>query len=186
MLFRSELARSQESLTEFLHRQALSLRLGEEDRAALRFLIESLNEDGYLQEPIEELAAALAGDDYETRDEIVHRFTVALRLLQHLEPVGVGARNLAECMTLQLQAMLREEDDDARIAQIDAALLLCAQPTELLAKRDIKRLAAATALPEAMVRAAITLIARLEPKPGRRFIDVERNVIVPEIGRAHV
>ena len=177
----TELARSQESLTEFLHRQALSLRLGDEDRAALRFLIESLNEDGYLQEPIEELAASLAGDDYEARDEIVHRFTVALRLLQHLEPVGVGARNLAECMTLQLQAMLREEEDDARIAQIDAALLLCAQPTELLAKRDIKRLAAATALPEAQVRAAIALIARLEPKPGRRFIDVERNVIVPDV-----
>lgn len=177
----TELARSQESLTEFLHRQALSLRLGDEDRAALRFLIESLNEDGYLPEPIEELAAGLAGDDYEARDEIVHRFTVALRLLQHLEPVGVGARHLAECLTLQLQALLQEEEDDARIAQIDAALLLCAQPTELLARRDIKRLAAATALPEAQVRAAISLIARLEPKPGRRFIDVERNVVVPDV-----
>jgi len=177
----TELARSQESLSEFLHRQALSLRLGEEDRAALRFLIESLNEDGYLEEPVEELAAGLAGDDYEARDEIVHRFTVALRLLQHLEPVGVGARNLAECLTLQLQAMLREEEDDARIAQIDAALLLCAQPTELLARRDIKRLAAGTALPDAQVRSAIALIARLEPKPGRRFVDVERNVVVPDV-----
>ncbi len=93
-----------ESLTAFLHRQALALRLSEVDSAALRFLIESLNDDGYLEESLQELAIALAGpDDLEQIDELVHRFTVAQRLLQTLEPVGVGARNLAECLTLQLQ-----------------------------------------------------------------------------------
>ena len=59
----TELARSQESLTAFLHRQALALRLSEVDRAALRFLIESLNDDGYLEEPLQELAITLAGPD---------------------------------------------------------------------------------------------------------------------------
>ena len=101
----TELARSHESLTAFLHRQALSLRLSEVDTAALRFLIESLNDDGYLEEPLEELAISLAGpDDLEQIEELVHRFTVAQRLLQSLEPVGVGARNLSECLTLQLAA----------------------------------------------------------------------------------
>jgi DNA-directed RNA polymerase specialized sigma54-like protein len=57
----TELARSQESLTAFLHRQALALRLSEVDSAALRFLIESLNDDGYLEESLQELAIALAG-----------------------------------------------------------------------------------------------------------------------------
>jgi DNA-directed RNA polymerase specialized sigma54-like protein len=61
----SELARSQESLTTFLHRQALALRLSEVDRAALRFLIESLNDDGYLEDSLASLAAGLAGDDLE-------------------------------------------------------------------------------------------------------------------------
>ena len=105
----AELARSHESLTAFLHRQALSLRLSEVDTAALRFLIESLNDDGYLEEPLEELAISLAGpDDLEQIEELVHRFTVAQRLLQSLEPVGVGARNLAECLTLQLTALACE------------------------------------------------------------------------------
>ena len=56
-----DLARSSGSLTDFLHRQALSLRLSEVDRAALRFLIESLNDDGYLTDTLPELAASLAG-----------------------------------------------------------------------------------------------------------------------------
>jgi len=86
----TELARSQESLTAFLHRQALALRLSEVDSAALRFLIESLNDDGYLEESLQELAIALAGpDDLEQIDELVHRFTVAQRLLQTLEPVNI-------------------------------------------------------------------------------------------------
>jgi RNA polymerase sigma-54 factor len=174
----TELARSQESLQAHLHRQALSLRLGEEDRCALRFLIESLNDDGYLEEPLESLAAALAPQDEEQRDELVHRFTVALSLLHHLDPPGVGARSLAECMTLQLQALRAAGDESPAIV---AALAICKQPIDLLARRDIKRLAQLTGEGDAAIRAAITLITRLEPKPGRRFIDVERNIVVPDV-----
>ena len=102
----TELARSQESLQSHLHRQALRLRLSEEDRGALRFLIESLNDDGYLEEPLEELARGLAGDDEEQVENLVHHFTVALGLLHSLEPVGVGARDLGECLRLQLRALM--------------------------------------------------------------------------------
>ena len=174
-----ELARSQGSLTEHLHRQALSLRLSEIDRAALKFLIESLNEDGYLEDSLTALAASLAGsDDVEQLDELVHRFTVALRLLQSLEPVGVGARHLAECLQLQCQDRLQQAPGDATA---DVALKLCAQPMALLAKRDIKRLMALTGASDAQVRAALQFIARLEPKPGRRFVQVEQNIVVPDV-----
>ena len=182
----TELARSQESLTAFLHRQALALRLSEVDRAALRFLIESLNDDGYLEEPLQELAITLAGpDDLEQIDELVHRFTVAQRLLQTLEPVGVGARNLAECLTLQLSALAADPDSDAPAAVVQTALQICQQPLEMLARRDVRRLTQACteggAVGEERTRAAIALIARLEPRPGRRFADVERNIIIPDV-----
>ncbi|MGV0960318.1 MAG: RNA polymerase factor sigma-54 [Limnohabitans sp.] len=174
-----ELARSMGSLTDFLHRQALSLRLSEIDRAALRFLIESLNDDGYLSDTLPELAASLAGsDDLEQLDELVHRFTVALGLLQSLEPVGVGARDLAECLRIQIKALLA---DDSANATMQAALKVCAQPLELLAKRDVKRLAALTGEGEGVVKAAIAFIARLEPKPGRPFAQAEQNIIVPDV-----
>ena len=178
----TELARSHESLTAFLHRQALALRLSEIDRAALRFLIESLNDDGYLEEPLEDLAISLAGpDDLEQIEELVHRFTVAQRLLQSLEPTGVGARNLAECLTLQLTALAADEDSDADPDTVQTALRICQQPLEMLARRDIRRLTQLCGDGEERTRAAMALIARLEPRPGRRFADVERNIIIPDV-----
>ena len=175
----SELARSQESMTEFLHRQALSLRLSETDVAALRFLIESLNDDGYLEDSLRSLAEGLAGDNEEECEELEHRLTMALHLLQSLEPTGVGARDLAECLRLQLKAMtdLAPEVQEVR----DVALLICKGPLDLLAKRDVKRMVVATNSNEQLVKAAITMIGRLEPKPGRRFVDLERQVVGPDV-----
>ncbi len=180
----TEWARSQESLTEHLHRQALALRLSDTDRAALRFLIENLNEDGYLEDSLEELAAGLQGgepqseDELEAYEELVSRLQMALRLLHHMEPVGVGARNLAECMSLQLQAM---GDSQAPLSLRELALAMCRQPLELLAKRDLKRLAQVVGGSETDLKAALALIARLEPKPGRRFVDVERQIVIPDV-----
>jgi RNA polymerase sigma-54 factor len=175
----TELARNQESLQSFLHRQALSLRLSSEDVCALRFLIESLNDDGYLEDDLADLARGLAGDDEEQVEDLVHHFTVALRLLQSLEPTGVGARGLGECLSLQLRAIASDDAFDA--ATVAVGLRICAQPMELLARRDIKHLAPLCDATDAQVRAAIALIGRLEPKPGRRFIDVERNIVVPDV-----
>ena len=184
----TELARQQESLQTFLHRQALSLRLGEEDGAALRFLIESLNDDGYLEDSLTSLAGGLAGtDDPEQIEDLVHHFTVALHLLQTLEPTGVGARDLSECLSLQLRAMqstLLKGSAYVPAAQamaLSVALRICAQPMDLLARRDIKQLMQLCACTDAATRDAITLIGRLEPKPGRRFINLERNVLVPDV-----
>ena len=174
-----ELARSLGSLDDHLNRQAASLRLSELDRAALRFLIGSLNEDGYLEDSLEALAASLAGtEDIERLDELVHRFTVALRLLQSLEPVGVGARHLAECLQLQCRDWLRREPGHPAAGW---SLQLCAQPMELLAKRDVKRLMAQTGLSDAEVRTSLQFIARLEPKPGRPFVQAERNIVTPDV-----
>ncbi len=170
----TELARSQESLQDHLHRQALALRLSQEDRGALYALIESLNDDGYLDSSLEELAESFAPTDLDERDDLLQRLGLALRLLHTLEPMGVGARDLAECLRLQLQAR------EACEVQA-AAIKLCAQPLEALAKRDTRRLATLCKLSEPMVRQALTLVATLDPKPGRAFADVERNVVVPDV-----
>ncbi len=173
----ADLAHGHESLQDHLHRQALGLRLAEEDRAALRFLIESLNDDGYLEDTLEALAAGLAPGMDEQQEELAHRFTVALRLLHHLDPPGVGARSLAECLTLQLQSRQGDDDEEAR----EAALAICRHPMDLLARRDVKRLAQLCGQSDACIKSAIGLITRLEPKPGRRFVNVERNIVVPDV-----
>jgi RNA polymerase sigma-54 factor len=180
----TELARSAESLQAFLHRQALSLHTHATDAAALRFLIESLNDDGYLEDPLEELARSLNPGDEEQLQDLVHHFTVALGLLHSLEPVGVGARDLGECLRLQVKALLAQAEDDGeheRAELLQVALGICSKPMDLLARRDIKRLVQMGVGSDTLVREAIALIARLEPKPGRRFIDVERNIVVPDV-----
>ncbi|MGA8784499.1 MAG: RNA polymerase factor sigma-54 [Polaromonas sp.] len=170
----SDLTGAHESLQDHLHRQALGLRLSEEDRAALYFLIESLNDDGYLEDSLASLAAGLAGSDLEESEELEQRFAMALKLLHHMEPAGVGARNLAEALSLQLL-------DCKDCQETRAAMAMCKQPMELLAKRDVKRLSHLCGFPEDVIKGAIAVIARLDPKPGRRFANVERNLVVPDV-----
>ncbi len=175
------LAQSPTTLAEHLTHQALSLRLSPEDAAALALLIGSLDDNGYLDEPLASLATSVLGDrwDHAQYDELVHRLTVALGLLQSLEPAGVGARDLAECLTLQLRALQQEGRGDPQV--VGVALAVCRQPLEWLARRDVRRLSHACGAREEHTRAAIALIARLEPRPGRRFADVQQFAIVPDV-----
>ncbi|HSW23444.1 MAG TPA: RNA polymerase factor sigma-54 [Burkholderiaceae bacterium] len=179
----ADLARSPVSLQIHLHEQARCLRLSDEDQAALYFLIESLNDDAYLEDGLAELALGfwrlmhgreVASPGIEELEAAEAQLRMALGWLQHMEPTGVGARNLGECLRLQIEEL--RNSPEAR-----AALAICNQSMELVAKRDIKRLCALCGIDDETARAALAIIARLEPKPGRRFIDVERNVVVPDV-----
>jgi len=169
-----------ESLAEHLHRQALTLRLSRGERAALSYLIDSLNDDGYLEDAIESLVESLVGaDNTEYLLEMSEHFAVALQLLQSLDPVGVGAHDLAECLRLQIRALERAHAHPPAV--LCAARAICGQPLEWLARRDVKRLSQACGANEDDTRAAMALIARLEPRPGRRFAEVDRNAITPDV-----
>ncbi len=167
------------TLAEHLQQQLLGMRLGDEDRAAVMALIESLDDDGWLADPLEEIGARLAADlgltkDAEAREDLMSRLRCALGWLQSMEPAGVGAANLGECLVLQLR------ERPAGAAR-DLAIAICREHLELLARRDAKRLCAATRADEATLRDAQALILGCEPKPGRRFARAEANVIVPDV-----
>jgi len=166
------------SLQDHLRGQIAGMRLSEDDRAALNVLIESLDGDGYLADTLEDIAAGLAEmldiDGAEAREALLDRLQCALRWLQSLEPTGVGARSLSECLVLQLRTTPRCE---AR----QIAMRICEQHLDLLARRDVKKLTAATGAGEDLLRQAQTLIVACEPKPGRPFSPAEANVIVPDV-----
>ena len=177
-----ELARTHESLQAHLHAQALSTRLGDEDRVALRFLIESLNDDGYLEDPLEELAAGLSPADVDELEQLLHHFRIALITLQGFDPVGVGASDLGECLRLQLRALQRNLPvDDAQQELLAVAVRVCSHPIDLLARRDVRKLSQLCGASDVVIKEVIALIGRLEPKPGRRFVNVERNIVVPDV-----
>ncbi|MCX8520841.1 MAG: RNA polymerase factor sigma-54, partial [Rhodoferax sp.] len=87
-----------------------------------------------------------------------------------------------ECLRLQLHAQRQQAVAQGQDTELlDVALRICQQPMELLARRDTKRLVQLQTGSAEQVRQAIALIARLEPKPGRRFANVERNIVVPDV-----
>ena len=161
------------TLQDHLRSQLAGMRLGAEDHAALNVLIESLDEDGYLADSLEEIAAQLA-DSEDSREALRERLQCALKWLQSMEPLGVGARDLPECLTLQLRARPRCE------AQA-VAIIVCKQYLDLLARRDLKKLMAVTGADEALLKEAQALIVACEPKPGRPFTRAEANIVVPDV-----
>jgi len=171
------------SLQDHLRRQLLGMRLSPEDAAAVMVLIESLNEDGYLADPLDEIADRLAigmgidGDDAaaaEERDQLMASLRCALLWLQSLEPTGVGASGLGDCLCLQLKALPKTP---AR----EVAMVVCRNHLELLARRDMKKLMSATGADEDTLREAQSLIVACEPKPGRPFTKAEANIVVPDV-----
>jgi RNA polymerase sigma-54 factor len=162
-----------QDLTEHLKRQALHLRLSPVDAASLDFLIESLDERGFLVEPLEELAACLTSDA-EDIELVVEQLRIAKQWLQNLEPTGVGAANVTECLRLQVLAT-----GDARLRQV--MLQLLEQPFAVLARRNLKQLSLAIEQNEADIQKGLQLIAGLEPQPSRRFAPANNTVVIPDV-----
>ena len=169
------------SLQDHLRRQLLGMRLSAEDASAVMVLIESLNEDGYLADTLNDIAERLAsqlaleGDEAaEEREELADRLRIALKWLQSLEPTGVGASSLGECITLQLR-------EQPASAARKVAIRICDGHLELLARRDMKKLMVATGADEELMREAQALIVACEPKPGRPFTKAEANIVVPDV-----
>jgi RNA polymerase sigma-54 factor len=196
----SERRSTETTLAEHLRRQVAGMRLTPEDRAVLLALIESLDGDGYLADPLEEIAARLAefaaagadgadraddaaadadertddGEAPDAKEQMNDRVRCALRWLQSLEPAGVGARDLGECLCLQIR---HHPKGPAR----SLALRIAQNYLELLAKRDFRRLTSLTGANEELVREAQALIVACEPKPGRPFAEAEANIVVPDV-----
>ena len=93
------------TLRDHLRAQLSLTNLGARDRAFVEILIDALDDDGYLTQPLEEIAALLPTQLADDGEALVEELKIALCHLQHFEPAGVGARSPAECLTLQLKSL---------------------------------------------------------------------------------
>jgi len=158
------------TLRDHLNQQLTLTGIGERDRALVAMLIDVLDEDGYLTQPLEEIAALFSAEAEVDLEEL----GIALRHLQNLEPAGVGARSPAECLLLQLRTK----------AQHPACALardIAGKHLELLAGRDYARLRNQTGASEDALRAAQKLIQSLNPHPGAAFARVETRYMIPDV-----
>ncbi len=165
------MAAASTTLREHLIAQISLLPLTVRDRALAVMLIDALDEDGYLELSLEEIAASL-DPELEVEPE---ELETALKHIQHLDPTGVGARNLGECLSLQLQTL--PESTPLR----DAALRITSSHLNLLAARDVGKLKKALHIDDAELRAARQLILNLNPKPGASFGAGDIHYVVPDV-----
>jgi len=157
----------------------LSLTRADARHAALTaLLIDELDENGYLGSPLEEILTWLPAELDVDLDEL----RAALTLLQSFDPSGVGARDTADCLALQLR-----HPDPARLPEaarhdvLAIARQVCTHHLALLASGNAARLRDALGCDVATLRAAQALIQRLDPRPGRAWTVPVADYAVPDV-----
>ncbi len=159
----STLVRAQ-SLTEHLLWQLQMNQLDRQEESVTALLIGNMDKDGYLQLPIEDIAFQ-SGQDYEVVERALHR-------IQELDPPGVGARDLRECLLLQLRA---QGEEDSLVGLIIRDYL------PLLESKRFDKIAKELGVTVGEVVEAANNIATLEPKPGRNFGEGDVRYITPDV-----
>tara|TARA_R110002073_G_scaffold332426_3_gene518511 strand:- start:952 stop:2409 length:1458 start_codon:yes stop_codon:yes gene_type:complete len=167
----SQLAAQPISLSEHLSLQISLSQISERDRSIVGLLIDSLDDDGYLMQDLEELFELLPSE-LEIGIDDLH---IALEHLQHLDPSGVGARNLRECLLLQLQVLPKDT------AYLELALKLVNDHLEVLASRDFSKIKKLLGCGDDCLRSIRHLITHLNPRPGAAFSSMAARYIVPDI-----
>ena len=158
---------SRVSLQDHLHAQLMGLRVEDRQRLVIDAIVNDLDDDGYLRDGREELSAAL-GMPIDEND-----WTCAVRMVQSLDPAGIGARDLRECLLLQLAR-------DSDCAHVLLARTLVLEHFDVLAERDWPALSAATGASRVALRDAVDVIRGLNPRPARDFADAAIRFAVPD------
>ena len=168
--FRRANLRESETLLEHLRWQARLAPFGEWQAEVADYLIDAINEDGYL-EGWDEACLHFR----ETMGLDAARIEKVLKVIQDFDPPGVAARDLGECLALQLR--LLPHDTPGR----EAALALVGKHLTLIGRKDLAALRRASGYDESQVKAALALIKTLQPHPGRPYAAHQSDYIEPDV-----
>ncbi|MDK7375122.1 MULTISPECIES: RNA polymerase factor sigma-54 [Weeksella] len=149
------------SFIEYLEKQLYTNRLTEEEYEIAEFIIGNIDEDGYIRRDLKALVDDLAfSQNIYTELEVVENLLV--KYIQRMDPVGVGARDLQECLLIQLENKTQNES-------IELAEKLITESFDAFTKKHYTKLMTKYGVNEDELRDAISEIERLNPKPGKSF-----------------
>ncbi len=154
----------QQSLQQHLLEQLNFATLSPEQRKVTELLIGNISDDGYLLTPVEEISVSSGVP--------LDQLQTALELVQSFHPVGVGARNLQECLLLQLKRMGRADSVEARVVT---------DHLEDLGRKRYPEISRTTGLSVQEVQELANFIATLEPKPGRMFSTEQHQYVSADV-----
>jgi RNA polymerase sigma-54 factor len=161
-----------DSLSDHLLQQLELISISERDSAIAIAIIDSVNEDGYISESIENIHQGLQG---QLEDLELDEVEGVLHRVQNFDPIGVAAKDLADCLLLQL---LQLPDS---VPYKNEAIDVVRRHLDLLATHDQARLMRRLGLSELQLAEVIALIRTLDPKPGSKIQSVESEYIVPDV-----
>lgn len=161
----------EQTLRDHLLWQLNLMPVSETDRAIATAIIDALDNDGYLTCPLEDLLDLLEEDKGIELDEI----EAILRLVQAMEPAGVAARDLKECLLLQLMQC------DPMIPRLAEAKTLVNEHLDLLAAHDFNQLTRRMKLSREELSGVIALIQSLNPRPGSQVQNERIQYVIPDV-----
>jgi RNA polymerase sigma-54 factor len=154
----------QASLTEYLTNQLAEKKLSKKMRMLVQFIIGNLDADGYCRIPLEDIASSTNTSVFDVEE--------ALNIVWNMDPPGVGARNLRECLMLQLKA---------RGLHDSMAMKVISEAWELFEKLKILDIAKKFGVDSHEVQGTIDVLRTLNPKPGYQISSDKPSVIIPDL-----
>ncbi len=161
---------------EQLKDQLQVFNLDARDKKLAEYLVDSLDDDGYLRVPLSKLSDDLSFIENSFIEE--EELNNALGYVQQCDPAGIGARNLKECLVLQLKRRLKEKGED----KVDSATYIIQHFFNELSNKNYDKIVRESGLPLDEIKNALKIITHLNPKPvaSNSTDEVENNTIIPE------
>ena len=159
-----------QTLQDYLMWQVELTPFSDTDRAIATSIVDAVDETGYLTVPLEDILESI-GDEEIDIDEV----EAVLKRIQRFDPVGVAAKDLRDCLLIQLSQF------DKTTPWLEEARLIISDHHDLLANHDFRTLMRVTRLKEDVLKEAVNLIQSLDPRPGQSIQTGEPEYVIPDV-----
>ena len=159
-----------QTLQDYLMWQVELTPFSDTDRAIATSIVDAVDETGYLTVPLEDILESM-GDEEIDIDEV----EAVLKRIQRFDPVGVAAKDLRDCLLIQLSQF------DKPTPWLEEARLIISDHLDLLANHDFRTLMRVTRLKEDVLKEAVNLIQSLDPRPGQSIQTGEPEYVIPDV-----
>ncbi|HDS7544075.1 TPA: RNA polymerase factor sigma-54 [Escherichia coli] len=159
-----------QTLQDYLMWQVELTPFSDTDRAIATSIVDAVDDTGYLTVPLEDILESM-GDEEIDIDEV----EAVLKRIQRFDPVGVAAKDLRDCLLIQLSQF------DKTTPWLEEARLIISDHLDLLANHDFRTLMRVTRLKEDVLKKAVNLIQSLDPRPGQSIQTGEPEYVIPDV-----
>lgn len=159
-----------QTLQDYLMWQVELTPFSDTDRAIATSIVDAVDDTGYLTVPLEDILESM-GDEEIDIDEV----EAVLKRIQRFDPVGVAAKDLRDCLLIQISQF------DKTTPWLEEARLIISDHLDLLANHDFRTLMRVTRLKEDVLKEAVNLIQSLDPRPGQSIQTGEPEYVIPDV-----